>query len=239
LAVKAAEAWVALCRAGVTLEDDGGGLRLRLPPNVEPGPWLELGRTFGAHLYPLASGAWRAEVEGWPEGLRDEWDERASLRALDDGLMCDEAERAAFLEVRERALAPHAATLNVLRRELGAMLVRLEARSLESGAAAGARASGKGPAPVTLVRSRARHCPACGQHEAGDVACGCCYRTRPRGHLEGQAPNDESGREGGSAARKPGALGFRSPSATRQPMAPRGLALVASEERRGVPLRGR
>lgn len=131
--MRAAEAWVALCRAGVTLEDEGGGLALRVPPGVEPGAWLALGRAFGAHLYPLASGAWRAEVEGWPAWIRDEWDERAALRALDDGLTCDEAERAAFLEVRERALAPHSATLDALGRELGAVLLQIEARPSDGG----------------------------------------------------------------------------------------------------------
>lgn len=131
--MRAAEAWVALCRAGVTLEDDGKGLRLRVPLGVEPGPWLALGREFGAHLHPLASGAWRAEVERWPVGMRDEWDERAALRALDDVLTCDEAERAAFLEVRERMLAPHAAMLDTLRCELGAVLLRIEARPSDGG----------------------------------------------------------------------------------------------------------
>ncbi len=220
--MKAAEAWVALCRAGVALEDDGGGLALRVPLGVEPGPWLALGRAFGAHLRPLASGAWRAEVGGWPPGMRDEWDERAALRALDDGLSCDEAERAAFLEVRERTLEPHAATLGALGRELGTVLVRIEACSPEAEPRLDAQIA---PAAASL-RPPVQTCLACGQgwEREGQV---CLCPGRSSGPA-GARPSD--GGLGGVAATPLARfdVGARHHRAPLRSAAPRGLRLVAS-----------
>jgi hypothetical protein len=174
----AAEAWAALRRAGTRLKAEGDALALYVPAHAEPAPLVTLARGAGAHLWPLASGRWRAEFARWPEAMREAWAERAALREFEGGQSRDEAEQAAFLDERERALRPHAETLAALARELGAVLVAVEAAPVEAPQAPDGRPpDGPRPTPPTMA-AWPRVCRACGLRTLEPAGCARCG-TRP------------------------------------------------------------
>jgi hypothetical protein len=174
----AADAWALLRRAGARLGARGGALTLCLPADVEAAPLVALARASGAHLMPLASGRWRAELEGWPESMREAWAERAALREYEGGQARDEAEQAAFLDERERALRPHAETLAALARELGAVLIAIDATSVEAPPTpdGGPIAT---PRPPPQSESSPRVCRACGLRALEPLGCVRCGARPP------------------------------------------------------------
>ncbi len=195
MAVRASEAWAALRDAGVRLHDRRGALELAIPEARAVGPLEALGRAAGAHLWPIASDAWRRELEGWPVALQDEWSERAALREFDGGQPRGEAERAAFVEVRERALAPYAPTLAALAAELGAVLVAVEAdegRGVKGSDAASTPPTE--PAPRPRATDAARPCRTCGLHLAARGRCARCHVAPPAAERNGRG--DTGGRRG-------------------------------------------
>lgn len=116
-----ADVLAALAAAGAVFVVDGNELLLDAPPSVP----LELVRAAREHrdaLRVVATGAWRAEILAWPARMREDFEERAAIREFDGGQAHDLAERAAFLEVRERALEPAAAVLAACAALLGARL---------------------------------------------------------------------------------------------------------------------
>jgi hypothetical protein len=175
----AAEAWAALRRAGTRLKAEGEALALYVPEHAEPAPLVALARRAGAHLWPLASGRWRAELARWPEAMREAWAERAALREFEGRQPREEAEQAAFLDERERALRPHADTLAALARELGAVLIAVEAAPVASLQTPdreppdGLRPTSLPPAPWP------RLCRACGQRALERAGCARCGARPP------------------------------------------------------------
>lgn len=180
----AADAWAHLRRAGARLGARDGVLTLRVPSKVEAAPLVALAREAGAHLWPLAAGRWRAELEGWPRAMREAWAERASLREFEGGQAREEAEQGAFLEERERALQPHAETLGALVRELGAVLIAIEANPTEAPRPPDDRSTEAPHLAPRPPEAWPRVCRACGLRaleQAGCARCGARSTVAPPG----------------------------------------------------------
>ena len=163
--MSAAAALANLTAAGVRIAADGEGLCYDGPPGAVTPELLAGLRAEKAGLMLVATGSWRVELDGWPEDLRDEWAERAAIREFDGLQPRDLAERAAYLEVREAALAPVADLLAGAAAALGQVVVGLRAT----------------PRPQADASPVVR-CPDCGARAPslwGLSRCACC--SLPRG----------------------------------------------------------
>ncbi len=141
--MSAAALLVELAELLVALESAEGQLGYRAPPGAMTPERKARMLAAKPALVAVASGAWRAEVEGWSAAHRDLWEERSAIHEFDGAQPRPLAEQAAYLDLAWHERERHKSTGSYDCRSEAALAGRLKRGALcGAGDGPGARCGG-------------------------------------------------------------------------------------------------